>query len=104
MTDSAETAPKGYWIGHVTVDDPQGYEAYRAANAVAFAKYGARFLVRGGAQEVVEGEMRPRTVVIEFPSLALARACYLSPEYQAALALRTPVSMADLAIVEGWPG
>lgn len=35
--------PKGYWIGHVTVDDPQAYEAYRAANATAFAKYGARF-------------------------------------------------------------
>lgn len=94
--------PKGYWIGHVSVEDPLGYEAYRAANAVAFAKYGARFLVRGGAQEVVEGEMRPRTVVIEFPSLAAARACYLSPEYQAAMALRTPVSMADLCIVEGY--
>lgn len=96
--------PKGYWIGHVTVEDPQAYEAYRAANAVAFAKYGARFLVRGGAQEVVEGDLRPRAVVIEFPSLDAARACYLSPEYQHALALRAPVSVADLMIVEGWAG
>ena len=97
-------APKGYWIGHVTVDDPQAYQAYREANAVAFAKYGARFLVRGGAQEVVEGDLRPRAVVIEFPSIEAARACYLSPEYQRALALRTPVSVADLCIVEGWAG
>lgn len=96
--------PKGYWIGHVTVDDPQAYQAYREANAVAFAKFGAKFLVRGGAQEVVEGDLRPRAVVIEFPSLAAARACYLSPEYQHALALRTPVSVADLCIVEGWLG
>lgn len=96
--------PKGYWIGHVTVDDPQAYQAYREANAVAFAKYGAKFLVRGGEQEVVEGDLRPRAVVIEFPSLAAARACYLSPEYQHALALRTPVSVADLCIVEGWLG
>ncbi|MGO4854303.1 DUF1330 domain-containing protein [Phaeovulum sp. W22_SRMD_FR3] len=96
--------PKAYWIAHVTIDDPTAYEAYRAANAAAFAKYGARFLVRGGAQELVEGEMRPRSVVIEFADLATARACYQSPEYQAALALRQPVSTADVAIVEGWEG
>lgn len=96
--------PKGYWVGHVSVDDPQAYQAYRTANAAAFAKYGARFLVRGGAMEVVEGDLRPRTIVIEFPSLAAARACYLSPEYQHALALRTPVSDADICIVEGWIG
>jgi uncharacterized protein (DUF1330 family) len=95
---------KAYWIAHVTIDDPTAYEAYRAANAVAFAKYGARFLVRGGPQELVEGEMRPRSVVIEFADLATARACYHSPEYQAALALRQPVSHADVAIVEGWEG
>ncbi len=93
--------PKAYWIGHVTVTDPEAYQAYRQANAAAFARYGGRFLVRGGAQQVVEGNLRPRTVVIEFPDLAAARACYDSPEYRAALALRLPVSLADLMIVEG---
>ena len=53
---------------------------------------------------MVEGELRPRAVVIEFPSIEAARACYVSPEYQAAMALRTPVSMADICIVEGWDG
>lgn len=91
-----------YWIGHVTVSDPEAYEDYRQANAVAFAKYGARFLVRGGVQEVVEGTIRPRTVVIEFPDLAAAQACYHSPEYQAAKAKRDGVSLADLCIVEGY--
>ncbi|RDW13217.1 DUF1330 domain-containing protein [Paracoccus thiocyanatus] len=94
--------PKAYWIAHVTVDDPAAYEAYRQANAAVFARYGARFLVRGGPQDVVEGQMRPRTVVIEFADLETARACYHSPEYRAALALRQPCSIADLAIVEGW--
>ena len=94
--------PKAYWVGHVSVDDPSAYEAYRRANAAAFAKYGGRFLVRGGVQEMVEGKLRPRAVVIEFPSREAALACYRSPEYQAALALRRPVSTADLAIVEGW--
>lgn len=96
--------PKGYWVAHVTVDDPSAYEAYRAANAVAFEKYGARFLVRGAPQEVREGSVRPRTVVIEFPTLEAARACYDSPEYQAAKALRDPVSQGDLCIVAGWEG
>ena len=91
-----------YWIGHVTVSDPTAYEAYRQANAVAFTKYGARFLVRGGAQEVVEGTIRPRTVVIEFPALKAAQDCYRSTEYQAAKAKRYVVSLADLCIVEGY--
>ena len=60
--------PKGYWIVHVTVDDPAAYEAYRQANAAPLARHGGRFLVRGGAQEVVEGTARARSVVIEFPS------------------------------------
>jgi uncharacterized protein (DUF1330 family) len=93
---------KGYWVAHVDVRDASAYERYRAANAEAFAKYGARFLVRGGAQEVREGNAHPRTVVIEFPSVEAARACYDSPEYQAAKALRDPASEADLMIVEGW--
>ena len=93
---------KAYWVGHVTVDDPAAYEAYRAANAAAFAKFGARFLVRGGPQEVVEGSLRPRCVVIAFPSRAAAEACWHSPEYQAARAMRLGVSMADIAIVDAW--
>ncbi len=98
------TPPKGYWVAHGTVHDPQAYDAYRAANAAPLARYGARFLVRGGAQEVVEGHARRRLVVIEFPSLQAATDCYRSPEYQAAKALRDPVSEADLVIVEGWAG
>lgn len=94
--------PKAYWIGHVTVDDPQAYEAYRRANAAAFAKYGGRFLVRGGAQQVVEGDQRPRSVIVEFADMESARACYFSPEYQAAMTLRQPCSAIDLVIVEGY--
>ncbi len=95
---------KGYWVGQIRVDDPDAYEAYRAANAEAFAKYGARFLIRGGKQTVVEGQANPRTVVIEFADLATAQACYDSPEYQAAKKLRDPVSVGNLVIVEGYDG
>lgn len=93
---------KAYWIGHVSVDDANAHEAYREANAEALANFGGRFLVRGGPQEIVEGKLRPRSVVIAFPSLQAARDCYYSPEYQRAKALRDPVSLVDLVIVEGW--
>jgi uncharacterized protein (DUF1330 family) len=52
---------------------------------------------------VVEGTIRPRTVVIEFPDLKAAQDCYHSPEYQAAKSKRDGVSLADLCIVEGYP-
>ena len=97
-------ARKGYWIGHVDVTDPQGYQAYVAANGVPFGRFGARFLVRGGTREVVEGRARGRTVVLEFPSFEAALACYRSPDYQAAAALRRGKGELDLIIVEGYDG
>ena len=52
--------PKGYWIPHIDVSDPEGYKAYMAATPAAHEKYGGRALVRGGTQEVVEGKGRSR--------------------------------------------
>ena len=95
---------KGYWIAHVDVTDAEGYKAYQAANAVAFAKYGARFLVRAGASEGQEGKLRSRHVVIEFPDYAAALACYRSPEYMAAIEKRRGKGDVDLTIVEGYDG
>ncbi len=93
--------PKAYWVAHVDVNDPAAYEYYKAANAVAFAKYGAKFIVRGGKQEIREGQSRARTVVLEFQDYDTAMACYNSPEYQKALAIRKDISNGDLVIVEG---
>lgn len=96
--------PKGYWIGRVDVDDIDQYMKYVAANAAPFAEYGARFLVRGGQFETPEGSARSRNVVIEFPSYEAALACYRSDSYQAAKALRDPVSNGDIIIIEGYDG
>jgi len=95
---------KGYWIAHVDISDAEAYGKYIAANAVPFAKFGARFLVRGGDYGVKEGATRDKQVVLEFADYATAVACYESPEYQAALKLRTDVSVGDLVIVEGYDG
>ncbi len=96
--------PKGYWVARVDVADTERYKDYVAANAAAFAKYGARFLVRGGRFENPEGGSRSRNVLIEFPSYQAALDCWNSPEYQRALAIRAPVSTADVIIVEGYDG
>lgn len=96
--------PKGYWIGHVDVDDVEAYKKYVAANAAPFAAHGARFLVRGGEKTQREGASRARTVVLEFPTIEAARACYDSDAYQDAIKLRLPVSSSDLLIVEGYEG
>ncbi|MBV7378248.1 DUF1330 domain-containing protein [Maritimibacter dapengensis] len=95
---------KGYWIARVDVDDLNRYMDYVKANAVPFAEYGARFLVRGGAFENPEGTSRSRNVVIEFPSYEAARDCYHSESYQSAKAIRDPISQGDLVIVEGYDG
>ncbi len=94
--------PKGYWIATMDIHDVAIYDKYRAANAKPFADYGAKFLVRGGTQQIREGQMRARTVVLEFPSYADAVACYESPSYQRAKDIRLNVADGSLVIVEGY--
>ena len=95
------TLPKGYWIAHVDVKDAKGYEDYRNAIAAPLSKFGAKFLIRGGSQEVPEGSCKARTVLIEFPNLTAAKLCYESHEYQEAKTIRNKYSVADVIIVEG---
>lgn len=95
---------KGYWIARVDVRDDVKYGEYRDANAIAFKKYGARFIVRGGRFENPEGSSRARNVVIEFPSYQAAVDCWNSPEYKHALSIRKPISEGDVVIIEGYDG
>ena len=98
-------AKKGYWIAHVEITNPERYKDYVAANAIAFKKYNARFLVRGGESVAVRGSLGGRRhVVIEFDSYAIAKACHDSPEYQAAAKIRDEASTAELIIIEGYEG
>src|SRR3954469_12034121 len=96
--------PKGYWIAHIDVSNPEGYKDYVAANAVPLRKYGAKFLIRGGSFENPEGNVRSRNVVLEFKDYETALACYNSPEYARLVAIRGPHSECDLVITEGYDG
>ena len=92
---------KAYWIARVDVRDAERYKDYVAAARPAFEKYGANFLARGGAYEKLEGQVRARNVVIEFPSLQAALDCYHSPDYQIAAAIRQEAADAEMVVVEG---
>src|SRR4029434_4118295 len=85
----------------VTVSNPDQYNLYAESAPLAFKKYGAVILARGGRSGQMEGNGRPRNVVIEFPSYDDAVACYNSPEYQAARAMRKGAGEADIVIVGG---
>ncbi|MFA6264216.1 MAG: DUF1330 domain-containing protein [Pseudolabrys sp.] len=95
---------KAYWIARVDVHDDEGYKPYSVANPAIFKKFGGRFVVRGGPFEAPEGAARSRNVVIEFPDLAAAKACYDSPEYQANIKIRQAHSIGEIVIIEGYDG
>jgi uncharacterized protein (DUF1330 family) len=91
-----------YVIAEVNVTDPQPYEEYRRLVPATLEKYGGRFLVRGGQVEPKEGGWAPaRIVVLEFASMAQARAWYDSPEYRQALAIRVRHAESKVVFVEG---
>ncbi len=93
--------PKAYWIARVDVSDPETYKKYVETGKPAFERHGAKFLARGGRTEALEGKPRARNVLIEFASMEEALACYNSPEYTAARAIRQTVSEGEWILVEG---
>jgi uncharacterized protein (DUF1330 family) len=94
---------RGYWIGRIDVHNEEGYQRYAEANPAIFKKFGARYVVRSGKFEAMEGQSRSR-LVIEFPDYETALACYRSVEYQENIKRRQPHSIIDLVIVEAYDG
>ena len=91
-----------YVIAEVDVTNPERYEDYKRLAPVAIAAHGGRYLVRGGASELLEGERQPsRTVILEFPSLDHARRFYQSEQYEAAKRARAGAARFNLLLVEG---
>lgn len=91
-----------YVIATVEVTDPVKYEDYKKLTPGAIAKHGGRFVVRGGASATLEGDWLPgRIVVIEFPSLDVAKRFYDSPEYGEARRARAGAATLRMIAVEG---
>jgi uncharacterized protein (DUF1330 family) len=92
-----------YLIADTHITDQPTYDKYKQQVAPLIAKFGGRFLVRGGPHEVLEGSWQPsRLVLIEFPDMDRLKSWYNSPEYAPLLALRKPAATDHLVAVEGF--
>jgi uncharacterized protein (DUF1330 family) len=93
-----------YLIADIEVTDTQGYEEYKKRVPAVIADYGGRYLARGGATEVLEGDWHPRrNAIIEFPSMAAFKAFWHSPGYAPLRELRERSASSNLVVVEGVP-
>jgi uncharacterized protein (DUF1330 family) len=91
-----------YIIVDVKITDPEAYAQYRQLTPASIAAYGGRFIVRGGPTETLEGDWSPgRVVVLEFESVARAKAWWASAEYAVAKALRQRSATTRMIVVEG---
>jgi len=89
-------------IAIINVTDPEGYEVYKELVPASLAKYGGRYLARGGRSEVLEGESdAERLVLLEFESFDQAKEWWDSPEYEAAKPHRRKNSNSTIMLVEG---
>lgn len=94
--------PKAYVLCDIEVTDSAAYEDYKKLSLPAVERYGGRFLVRGGATDVFEGDRQPgRIVVLEFSSPDDARRWYDSPEYREARRVRERAATGSFVLVEG---
>ena len=92
----------GYVIVHSEVTDEALFAEFRGRVGATVEAHGGRYLVRGGATEVIEGEWMPdRIVVVEFDNVERARAWLNSPEYTEIKEIRTKSANASVIIVEG---
>lgn len=92
-----------YLISDVTVRNAEVFQTYRSRAAEAIAKYGGRYLARGGEVQTLEGAWNPRNIiVVEFRSIEQTRAWYQSPEYASALEVRDVALERNLILVDGY--
>jgi len=92
---------KGYIIGHITVTDLEAYKEYIERDTPILERLGGRFIIRGGAAEVMEGTVHQRHVVIEFPTYEAALTAYNDPDYQDVAKIRHRTAESTILVVEG---
>ena len=91
-----------YVVVQIAIEDAETYERYKALAPPSIATYGGRYVVRGAPGEILEGSwMPPRLVILEFPTVAKARAWWGSPEYAPAKALRRRSARTEMFLVPG---
>ena len=91
-----------YYIVEIDIQDPARFEEYRSKVPPTIERYGGKYLVRGGRLETIEGEWRPkRIVVLEFSTVEQAKRWYDSEEYRPLREVRRGSARGHIVLVEG---
>ena len=91
-----------YFIVNLEVTNRKGFEKYRRTVPPIVSKYGGKYVARGGDFQVLEGNWRPkRVIILEFPSMEHAREFYDSEDYKPFLALRASSTNSEVVLVDG---
>ena len=91
-----------YIIVEIEITDSVGYEEYKKQAAATVAQYGGKYIVRGGACETVEGDWKPkRIVVLQFESAERAKEWLNCEEYQGPRKMRHRTARTNMVLVEG---
>jgi len=94
-----------YVVNEIVVTEPERFQTYADQVPAILARYGGRYVIRGGAPERVDGPSPPdKLVVLRFESREAARAWRNSPEYLAILPIREATSTSRVYIVDGYAG
>ena len=93
---------KGYVVCvYKNISSEDKLKEYATKARAAVENYKGKFLIRGGKSKINEGEISPRTVIIEFPSFDQADEFYQSEEYQEAHSILKGHAERQFQIVEG---
>jgi uncharacterized protein (DUF1330 family) len=91
-----------YIIVEIEITDPVGYEEYKKQAGATVEKYGGKYIVRGGKTEVLEGDWKPkRIVILEFPTMGRAKEWLNSEEYREPRKMRHRTARTHMLVVEG---
>ena len=91
-----------YLVVDIGISNATQFEEYKKLAPAAIAKYGGRYLIRGGAYEVLEGSWKPeRVTIVEFDSMEKGKEFYNSPEYQTAIKARAGAANFKALLVQG---
>ena len=94
---------KGYLIVRINIKNAELFQQYPPLSAKAVEKFGGKYLIRGGAFDIVEGEWpAERTTVVEFESYEKAKEFYSSIEYNEAIKIRQKSANTDFILIEGY--
>ena len=94
---------KGYLVIRINISNSELFKQYPPLSTKAVEKFGGKYLIRGGAFEVVEGTWpAERTTVVEFESFDKAKEFYNSLEYGKAKKIRQESTDTDFILIEGY--